>query len=112
MSTKKEKLIKINKWVESIKNSNEKRVIDLLKIELPRHRIVWNEEKFTTFYTEILNSLPTRYKQKNSIELSGKIKKDIIIDAIRDRIEQLIEADQSQIKQTQEELKNSSETQS
>ncbi|MBK8396499.1 MAG: hypothetical protein IPL26_14860 [Leptospiraceae bacterium] len=90
MSVKAEKVIKIKKWTSSVFNSNEKRVKDCLKEILPKYKnIQWDEEKFIRFYTDILNSLPSRYKQKNSIELNGKIKKQVLVDAISDKLEEL-----------------------
>lgn len=85
------KVIKINKWTESIKNSNEKRVKEYIRSILPEYKaILWDEEKFCSFYIDVLNSLPTRYKQKNSIEISGRIKKDVIMDAIRERLDEIL----------------------
>ena len=90
MSAKVEKVIKIKKWTSSVSNSNEKRVKDCLKELLPKYKsIQWDEVKFTQFYIEILNSLPSRYKQKNSIELTGKIKKQVLLDAISEKLDEL-----------------------
>ncbi|MBP6739382.1 MAG: hypothetical protein KA146_05300 [Leptospiraceae bacterium] len=90
MSVKVEKVIKIKKWTSSVSNSNEKRVKDCLKELLPKYKsIQWDEVKFTQFYIEILNSLPSRYKQKNSIELTGKIKKQVLLDAISEKLDEL-----------------------
>lgn len=90
MSVKVQKLIKIKKWTSSVYNSNEKRVKEYLKEVLPKYKkIQWNEEKFIEVYIEILNSIPSRYKQKNSIELKGKLKKQILIDAITDKLDDL-----------------------
>ena len=90
MSVKVEKVIKIKKWTSSVYNSNEKRVKDCLKELLPKYKnIQWDEAKFIQFYIEVLNSLPSRYKQKNSIELTGKIKKQVLLDAISDKLDEL-----------------------
>ena len=90
MSVKVEKVIKIKNWTSSVSNSNEKRVKDCLKELLPKYKsIQWDEVKFTQFYIEILNSLPSRYKQKNSIELTGKIKKQVLLDAISEKLDEL-----------------------
>jgi hypothetical protein len=90
LSVKVEKVIKIKKWTASVYNSNEKRVKDCLKELLPKYKnIQWDEEKFVQFYIDVLNSLPSRYKQKNSIELSGKIRKQVIVDAISDKLDEL-----------------------
>jgi hypothetical protein len=90
LSVKIEKVIKIKKWTSSVSNSNEKRVKDCLKELIPKYKSIhWTEEKFIQFYIEILNSLPSRYKQKNSIELTGKIKKQVLLDAISDKLDEL-----------------------
>lgn len=90
MSVKVEKVIKIKKWTSSVYNSNEKRVKDCLKELLPKYKTIqWDEAKFIQFYIEVLNSLPSRYKQKNSIELTGKIKKQVLLDAISDKLDEL-----------------------
>jgi uncharacterized protein YutD len=90
LSEKKQKILYLKKWTSDIKNSNEKRVKDLLKELLPNYRqLSWDEEKFTHFYADVLNSLPARYKQKNSIELNGRIKKDILIEAIVEKLDEL-----------------------
>jgi len=90
LSVKVEKVIKIKKWTSTICNSNEKRVKDCLKEILPKYKTIqWDEEKFLNFYIAVLNSLPARYKQKNSIELNGKIKKQVLLDAISDKLDEL-----------------------
>jgi hypothetical protein len=89
---KPEKHIKINKWTESIKNSNEKRVKDSLKSVLPQYKTIhWDAEKFSQLYIDILNSLPTRYKQKNSIELSGRLKNIVIEEAVLEKLNELLD---------------------
>jgi hypothetical protein len=85
-----EKVLKIKKWISGIHNSNEKRVKSCLKELIPQYKnIEWSEEKFIKLYIEILNSLPARYKQKNSIELNGKIKKQTIREAVIEKLEDL-----------------------
>ncbi|HNO24160.1 MAG TPA: hypothetical protein PKK94_14355 [Leptospiraceae bacterium] len=92
MSVKKEKLIKVGKWTEGIHNSNEKRIKKLLKEILPDYKeILWDEASFQRFYIEVLNSLPSRYKQKNSIELNGRLKEDILKEAIIEKLEEMEE---------------------
>ncbi len=87
---KKEKQIKLKKWTSDIKNSNEKRVKKMFKSILPEFKSVdWNEELFKEVYKDILNSLPARYKQRNSIELNGRLKNSILEDAIRERLEEI-----------------------
>lgn len=89
-----EKVLKIKKWTKTVFNSNEKRVQEYLKLVLPSYKnIKWTEEKFQKFYIDVLNSLPSRYKQKNSIELSGRLKKQIIIDAITEKLDELSESE-------------------
>lgn len=86
-----EKVIKIKKWTSNIYNSNEKKVKSALKEVIPKYNSFdWSEEKFLKIYISVLNSLPARYKQKNSIELSGKIGKQIIKDAILEKIEKVL----------------------
>ncbi|HMV41745.1 MAG TPA: hypothetical protein PK079_07025 [Leptospiraceae bacterium] len=90
MPVKVEKVIKIKKWTSTVFNSNEKRVKECLKEILPRYKTIhWDEEKFIQFYIDVLNSLPCRYKQKNSIELTGKLKKQVLMDAICDKLDEL-----------------------
>lgn len=87
---KKEKQIKLKKWTSDIKNSNEKRVKKMFKSILPEFKSIdWNEKLFKEVYKDILNSLPARYKQRNSIELSGRLKNSILEDAIRERLEEI-----------------------
>ncbi|MCB1159330.1 MAG: hypothetical protein KDK45_17650 [Leptospiraceae bacterium] len=93
MSVKKERVIKINRWTEGIKNSNEKRVLNHLKgllIESHYRSISWNKERFQKFFSDVLNNLPTRYKQKNSIEISGRLSNEVIIDAIRESLKDIL----------------------
>lgn len=90
MSVKVEKVIKIKKWTSSVFNSNEKRVKECLREVIPQYKnIQWDEKKFLQFYIDVLNSLPSRYKQKNSIELKGKLKKQVLLDAITDKLDEL-----------------------
>lgn len=85
-----ERVIKIKKWTSNIHNSNEKRVRTCLKEILPKYKnISWTEDLFIQFLIEILNSLPARYKQKNSIEINGKLKKQVIKDAILEKLDEL-----------------------
>ncbi len=85
-----ERVIKIKKWTSNIHNSNEKRVKTCLKEILPNYKnISWTEELYINFLTEILNSLPSRYKQKNSIEINGKLKKQVIKDAILEKLNEM-----------------------
>lgn len=92
LSVKKQKVLKINRWTATIRNSNERRVKKLLKGILPQYKnIQWNEKRFQYFYLDVLNSLPSRYKQKNSIELSGRLKNEILIDAIHEKLKELLE---------------------
>ncbi|MDX1958407.1 MAG: hypothetical protein SFU98_07525 [Leptospiraceae bacterium] len=84
------KVLKINKWTADIHNSNEKRVKKLFTKILPQYKnLVWNEEIFANFFIDIMNSLPARYKQKNSIELNGRLKESILEDAIREKLSEL-----------------------
>ncbi len=86
-----EKVIKLKKWTSNIFNSNEKKVKACLKEIIPNYKnLVWDEENFLKIYISVLNSLPARYKQKNSIEISGKIRKQIIKDAIIEKIEEVL----------------------
>jgi hypothetical protein len=86
---KREKFIRLTKWTGDIKNSNERRLKKILKEEIPKYKnIKWSEDKFKDFYIDLLNSLPARYKQKNSIEISGRITEEILRDAI---VEKLLE---------------------
>ncbi|MCB1180172.1 MAG: hypothetical protein KDK36_21520 [Leptospiraceae bacterium] len=88
---KREKVIKLKKWTFEIKNSNEKRIKKLLKSIIPEYKTIdWTEETFLEIYKDILNSLPARYKQKNSIELSGRLKDTILEDAIRDKLNEFV----------------------
>lgn len=88
-----ERVIKLKKWTSNIFNSNEKRVKKYLKEILPSYKnISWSEELYLQFYVDVLNSLPSRYKQKNSIEINGKIKKQIIKDAIIEKLDELSNA--------------------
>lgn len=90
---KRERIIRLSKWTGDIKNSNEKRIKKILKEEIPKYKsIVWNEERFKDFYIDILNSLPARYKQKNSIEINGRLTEETLREAI---IEKLIEMNES-----------------
>lgn len=87
---KREKIIRLNRWTGDVKNSNEKRVKKILKEELPKYKsIQWSEELFKSFYINILNSLPSRYKQKNSIEISGRLTESLLRDAIIEKLEEL-----------------------
>ncbi|MEM7181220.1 MAG: hypothetical protein AAF518_09930 [Spirochaetota bacterium] len=87
MSIRKQKVLKVNRWTSNVHNSNEKRVKQYLKSILPEYKdIVWDEKRFQFFYIDVLNSLPSRYKQKNSIELSGRLKKEVIEDAIHEKL--------------------------
>lgn len=89
---KKQKVLKLKKWTENIGNSNEKKVIKCIKKLLPEYsQIKWNEKNFTTLYMDILNSLPTRYKQKNSIEISGRMKEEVIREAVKEKLDNMIE---------------------
>jgi hypothetical protein len=84
---KREKIIRLTKWTGDIKNSNEKRLKKILKEEIPKFKnIKWTEDKFKDFYIDLLNSLPARYKQKNSIEISGRITEDILRDAVKEKL--------------------------
>ena len=84
---KKEKIIRLTKWTGDIKNSNEKRLKKILKEEIPKYKnITWSEDKFKDFYIDLMNSLPARYKQKNSIEISGRITEEILRDAVVDKL--------------------------
>jgi uncharacterized pyridoxamine 5'-phosphate oxidase family protein len=86
---KREKFIRLTKWTGDIRNSNERRLKKILKEEIPKYKnIKWSEDKFKDFYIDLLNSLPARYKQKNSIEISGRITEEILRDAV---IEKLLE---------------------
>jgi hypothetical protein len=86
---KREKFIRLTKWTGDIRNSNERRLKKILKEEIPKYKnIKWSEDKFKDFYIDLLNSLPARYKQKNSIEISGRITEEILRDAI---VEKLLE---------------------
>ncbi len=92
-----EKVIKIKKWTISIQNSNEKRVKKLIKKVLPEYKnIHWSKELFQEFYIDVLNSLPARYKQKNSIEISGRLSNQILEDAIREKLQEIIDNNESQ----------------
>ena len=85
-----ERIIRLNKWTGDIKNSNEKRLKKILKEEIPKFKkIQWSEEYFIQFYIEILNDLPARYKQKNSIELNGRIHEDILREAVIEKLSNL-----------------------
>ncbi len=87
-----ERIIRLSKWTGDIKNSNEKRIKKILKEELPNHRsIQWSEERFKDFYIEILNSLPARYKQKNSIEINGRLAEDTLREAVIEKLNGLNE---------------------
>ncbi|MCB1141089.1 MAG: hypothetical protein KDK54_02545 [Leptospiraceae bacterium] len=87
---KKEKVIRLGKWTSSIHNSNEKRIKTFLKSILPDYKnIEWTESLFKQFYIDILNDLPSRYKQKNSIEISGRLKNEVIISAIKEKLNDL-----------------------
>lgn len=87
LSIRKQKVLKVNRWTSNVHNSNEKRVKQYLKSILPEYKdIVWDEKRFQFFYIDVLNSLPSRYKQKNSIELSGRLKKEVIEDAIHEKL--------------------------
>ena len=87
MSIRKQKVLKVNRWTNTVHNSNEKRVKQYLKSILPTYKdIIWDEKRFQFFYIDVLNSLPSRYKQKNSIELSGRLKKEVIEDAIHEKL--------------------------
>jgi hypothetical protein len=84
---KKQKVLKIGKWTSTVYNSNEKRIKKLLINILPNYKqIVWTEAKFKRFYIDLLNELPSRYKQKNSIELSNRLKTEIIESAIKEKL--------------------------
>ena len=84
---KKEKIIRLTKWTGDIRNSNEKRLKKILKEEIPKYKnIIWSEDKFKDFYIDLMNSLPARYKQKNSIEISGRITEEILRDAVVDKL--------------------------
>jgi uncharacterized pyridoxamine 5'-phosphate oxidase family protein len=86
---KREKFIRLTKWTGDIRNSNERRLKKILKEEIPKYKnIKWSEDKFKDFYIDLLNSLPARYKQKNSIEISGRITEEILRDAV---VEKLLE---------------------
>jgi hypothetical protein len=88
-----ERIIRINKWTGDIKNSNEKRLKKILKEEIPKFKkIQWSETFFIEFYIEILNGLPARYKQKNSIELNGRIHEDILREAVIEKLNTLNES--------------------
>lgn len=92
-----EKIIKIRKWTSEVRNSNEKRIKKLLKKILPEYKqIRWSKELFQEFYIDVLNSLPARYKQKNSIEISGRLSNQIIEDAIREKLQEILEKHESQ----------------
>jgi uncharacterized protein with von Willebrand factor type A (vWA) domain len=85
-----EKVIKLKKWTSEVQNSNEKRIKKSLKELLPQYKhIHWTKELFQDFYIDLLNSLPARYKQKNSIEISGRLTKEIIEDAIHEKLEEI-----------------------
>jgi hypothetical protein len=87
-----ERIIRLSKWTGDIKNSNEKRVKKILKEEIPKYKsIPWNEERFKDFYIEILNSLPARYKQKNSIEINGRLADDTLREAVIEKLNGLNE---------------------
>lgn len=92
-----EKVIKIKKWTSDVQNSNEKRIKKLIKKILPEYKnIRWSKELFQEFYIDVLNSLPARYKQKNSIEISGRLSNEIIEDAIREKLQEILENHESQ----------------
>lgn len=92
-----EKVIKIKKWTSDIKNSNEKRIKKLVKKILPEYKnIYWTKELFQEFYIDVLNSLPARYKQRNSIEISGRLSDAILEDAIREKLREILETNESQ----------------
>lgn len=92
-----EKVIKIKKWTAEVRNSNEKRIKKLIKKILPEYKnIHWTKELFQDFYIDVLNSLPARYKQKHSIEISGRLADAIIEDAIRDKLQEILETHESQ----------------
>lgn len=92
-----EKIIKIKKWTSDVRNSNEKRLKKLIKKILPEYKnIYWSKELFQEFYIDVLNSLPARYKQKHSIEISGRLSNEIIEDAIREKLREIIENNESQ----------------
>lgn len=87
---KREKVIRLNRWTADVKNSNEKRIKKILKEELPKYGVIkWNEELFKNFYINLLNNLPSRYKQKNSIEISGRLSENLLKDAIIEKLEEL-----------------------
>ncbi len=87
-----EKIIKIKKWTSDVQNSNEKRIKKILKKILPEYKqIVWNKELFQKFYIDLLNSLPARYKQKNSIEISGRLPDSILEDAVHEKLRELLD---------------------
>ena len=87
---RREKVIRISKWTGDIKNSNEKRIKKILKEEIPKYKnILWDESKFSDLYIGVLNSFPARYKQKNSIEISGRIPEEKLKQAITIRLEKL-----------------------
>lgn len=87
-----EKVIKIKKWTSEVQNSNEKRVKKILKKLLPEYKqIHWDKDRFQDFYIDLLNSLPARYKQKNSIEISGRLTESILEDAIREKLRDMID---------------------
>ncbi|MCB1193399.1 MAG: hypothetical protein H7A23_23300 [Leptospiraceae bacterium] len=89
---KKKKVLKLKKWTENIKNSNEKKVIKCIKKLLPEYnQIKWNEKNFISLYMDSLNSLPSRYKQKNSIEISGRMKEEVILDAVKEKLDEIVE---------------------
>ncbi|MBE7412036.1 MAG: late competence development ComFB family protein [Leptospiraceae bacterium] len=82
--------INISGWTKSIRNSNEKRVLKFLKEKIPSFKTIpWDEEIFLDLYISILNSLPPRYRQKNSIVLSGRLEDKKIQDCIDEKIEEL-----------------------
>ena len=84
--------IKITGWTRSIRNSNEKRVLKSLKKNIPNHKnIPWTEEIFLDLYISILNSLPARYKQKNSIVLSGRLEEETLQDCVTQKLKELSE---------------------
>ena len=89
---KKKKVLKLKKWTENIKNSNEKKVIKCIKKLLPEYnQIKWNEKNFISLYMDSLNSLHSRYKQKNSIEISGRMKEEVILDAVKEKLDEIVE---------------------
>ncbi len=82
--------IKIAGWTRNIRNSNEKRVLKYLKEKILQYKnIPWTEEIFLDLYIYVLNSLPPRYKQKNSIVLSGRLEEEKIRKCVEEKLVEL-----------------------